>query len=47
MALPLAAAAELLDRHHLLREIIQGDCWTDDAANLADADKPFTAITYT
>ena len=46
MALTLAAAAELLDRHHLLREIIQGDCWTDDAANLADADKPFTAITY-
>ena len=46
MALTLAAAAELLDRHHLLREIIQGNCWTDDAANLADADEPFTAITY-
>ena len=46
MALTLAAAAELLDRHHLLREIIQGDCWTDDAADLAGADEPFTAITY-
>lgn len=46
MALTLAAAAELLDRHHLLREIIQGDRWTDDAADLAGASDPFTAITY-
>ena len=29
MALTLASAADLLKEHHLLREIIQGDVWTD------------------
>ena len=32
MALTLASAADLLKEHHLLREIIQGDVWTDDPA---------------
>lgn len=46
MALTLAAAAELLKNHHLLREIIQGDAWTDDPAHIANASEPFAAITY-
>ena len=32
MALTLASAARLLSEHGLLREIIQGDVWTDDPA---------------
>ena len=35
MALTLASAADLLKEHHLLREIIQGDVWTDDPARIA------------
>ena len=43
MALTLASAADLLKEHHLLREIIQGDVWTDDPARIASADEPFAA----
>ena len=46
MALTLASAADLLKEHHLLREIIQGDVWTDDPARIASADEPFAGITY-
>lgn len=46
MALTLASAAALLREHHLLREIIQGDLWTDDPADVAGSDMPFAAITY-
>lgn len=46
MALTLASAADLLKEHHLLREIIQGDVWTDDPAHIASADEPFAGITY-
>lgn len=46
MALTLASAAALLREHHLLREIIQGDMWTDDASRIGAADVPFAAITY-
>ncbi|PJM79643.1 UDP-N-acetylmuramoyl-L-alanyl-D-glutamate--2,6-diaminopimelate ligase [Bifidobacterium scaligerum] len=46
MALTLASAAALLREHHLLREIIQHDVWTDDATLITAADEPFTAITY-
>lgn len=46
MALTLASAAALLREHHLLREIIQNDVWTDDAARIPAADDPFAAITY-
>ena len=46
MALTLASAAALLKEHHLLREIIQGDVWTDDPSRIAGADTPFADITY-
>ena len=46
MALTLASAADLLKEHHLLREIIQGDVWTDDPARIASADEPIAGITY-
>ena len=46
MALTLASAAALLREHQLLREIIQGDMWTDDASRIDAADVPFAAITY-
>ena len=46
MALTLASAADLLKEHHLLREIIQGDVWTDDPARIVSADEPFAGITY-
>ena len=44
--LSLAAAAKLLDNHHLLREIVVGDHWTMDASSLPEADAPIPAITY-
>ena len=43
MALTLASAADLLKEHHLLREIIQGDVWTDDPARIASADEPYAS----
>lgn len=46
MSLTLASAARLLERHHLLREIIDGDTWTLRPERIAGADKPFAAITY-
>ncbi|MBW3089780.1 UDP-N-acetylmuramoyl-L-alanyl-D-glutamate--2,6-diaminopimelate ligase [Bifidobacterium miconisargentati] len=46
MALTLASAAALLREHHLLREIIKNDVWTDDATRIDAADNPFAAITY-
>ena len=46
MALTLATAAALLDEHHLLREIIQTNQWTDNAEDIAGASEPFSAITY-
>ena len=46
MALTLASAADLFKEHHLLREIIQGDVWTDDPTRIASADEPFAGITY-
>ncbi|MBT1164138.1 UDP-N-acetylmuramoyl-L-alanyl-D-glutamate--2,6-diaminopimelate ligase [Bifidobacterium felsineum] len=46
MALTLASAAQLLEHHHLLREIIAGDCWTLDAGRIAEHDHPFGNITY-
>ncbi|TPF87382.1 UDP-N-acetylmuramoylalanyl-D-glutamate--2,6-diaminopimelate ligase [Bifidobacterium sp. UTCIF-37] len=46
MALTLASAAELLNRHHLLREVIHGDSWTLDTDGIDGADAPFVSITY-
>lgn len=46
MALTLRSAADLLARHGLLREIIEGATWTMDAGDIAGADRPFTAVTY-
>lgn len=44
--LTLTDAVELLRRHHLLREIIQGDIWTLDAGHIADANTPLRDVTY-
>lgn len=46
MALSLASAAQLLKEHHLLREIVQGKCWTLDACDIDGYDKPFQDISY-
>ncbi|MBW3081640.1 UDP-N-acetylmuramoyl-L-alanyl-D-glutamate--2,6-diaminopimelate ligase [Bifidobacterium saguinibicoloris] len=46
MALTLDSAASLLERHHLLREVIHGGEWTRTVDGIADADKAFAAITY-
>ncbi|WEV53481.1 UDP-N-acetylmuramoyl-L-alanyl-D-glutamate--2,6-diaminopimelate ligase [Bifidobacterium sp. ESL0704] len=46
MALSVATAVELLDKHHLLREIIQGKTWSRDPARFAGTDDAFTSITY-
>ena len=46
MALTLESAAQLLDAHGLLREIIQGDVWTLDAHDIDGAGNAFAAITY-
>ncbi|WEV72877.1 UDP-N-acetylmuramoyl-L-alanyl-D-glutamate--2,6-diaminopimelate ligase [Bifidobacterium sp. ESL0790] len=46
MALTLTSAARLLEAHHLLREIIQGDQWSRDPARFEGADEPYSAITY-
>jgi UDP-N-acetylmuramoyl-L-alanyl-D-glutamate--2,6-diaminopimelate ligase len=41
-----AAAVAILQRHHLLHEIINGERWTLHAQGIADADTPFDAVTY-
>lgn len=41
-----AAAVAILQRHHLLHEIIHGERWTLDAQGIPDADTPFDAVTY-
>ena len=46
MGLSLSNAAQLLDEHHLLREVIAGDVWTMDAAKIAGHDANFTHVTY-
>ncbi|WEV58499.1 UDP-N-acetylmuramoyl-L-alanyl-D-glutamate--2,6-diaminopimelate ligase [Bifidobacterium sp. ESL0728] len=46
MALTLATAVELLDKHHLLREIIQGKTWSRNPARFAGSGDAFTSITY-
>ncbi|OZG63483.1 UDP-N-acetylmuramoylalanyl-D-glutamate--2, 6-diaminopimelate ligase [Bifidobacterium lemurum] len=46
MALTLATATELLKRHHLLREIVQGDIWTMDASRIPHSDRSFDSVTY-
>lgn len=46
MALSLASAARLLKEHHLLREIVQGSCWTLDPADIDGSQQPFSDITY-
>ena len=46
MSLTLASAAALLKHHHLLREIIQRDHWTDDPADIPGSDQAFDLITY-
>ncbi|NEG90112.1 UDP-N-acetylmuramoyl-L-alanyl-D-glutamate--2,6-diaminopimelate ligase [Bifidobacterium aerophilum] len=46
MSLTLQSAARLLDEHHLLREIIAGDLWTLDAADVDGGDRPFSDVTY-
>ncbi|MEJ5921767.1 UDP-N-acetylmuramoyl-L-alanyl-D-glutamate--2,6-diaminopimelate ligase [Bifidobacterium thermophilum] len=46
MALTLASAAQLLQQHHLLHEIIRGDRWTLDANEFEGSDTPFSAVTY-
>ncbi|MCO6558443.1 MAG: UDP-N-acetylmuramoyl-L-alanyl-D-glutamate--2,6-diaminopimelate ligase [Bifidobacterium sp.] len=46
MALTLATAVELLERHHLLREIIQGETWSRNPARFAGSEDDFTSITY-
>ncbi|KFI97783.1 UDP-N-acetylmuramoyl-L-alanyl-D-glutamate--2,6-diaminopimelate ligase [Bifidobacterium stellenboschense] len=44
--LSLAAAAKLLDNHHLLREIVAGNHWTMDASTIPGASDPIPSITY-
>ena len=46
MSLTLNRAAELLQQHDLLREIITRDRWTLEAAHCPDADRPFATLTY-
>lgn len=46
MTLTLASAAQLLERHQLLREIIAGDRWTLDPTSIGDCYRPFDNITY-
>ena len=46
MALTLNSAAELLARHHLLREVIHDGAWTRTASGVTGADTPFASITY-
>ena len=42
----IATAAQLLERHHLLREIIHTGGWTLDASDVPGADNPIAAVTY-
>ena len=44
MALTLASAADLLKEHHLLREIIQGNVWTDDPAGIKSARQTYARL---
>lgn len=46
MALSLASAAQLLKEHHLLREIVQGKCWTLKASDIERCEEPFESISY-
>lgn len=46
MALTLASAAQLLEQHHLLREIIAGERWTLDSSAIDQHDQPFGNVTY-
>ncbi|MBB2955159.1 UDP-N-acetylmuramoyl-L-alanyl-D-glutamate--2,6-diaminopimelate ligase [Bifidobacterium commune] len=46
MALSLASAAQLLKEHHLLREIVQGKCWTLKASDIEGCEEPFESISY-
>ncbi|MBT1172223.1 UDP-N-acetylmuramoyl-L-alanyl-D-glutamate--2,6-diaminopimelate ligase [Bifidobacterium sp. MA2] len=46
MALTLNSAAELLARHHLLREVIHDGSWTRGASGIDGADAPFASVTY-
>ena len=45
-AFTIATAAQLLERHHLLREIIHTGGWTLDASDVPGADDPIAAVTY-
>ena len=45
-AFTIAAAAQLLNQHHLLREIIQNGSWTLDASDIPGANDPIASITY-
>ena len=45
-AFTIATAAQLLERHHLLREIIHTGGWTLDASDVPGADNPIAAVTY-
>ncbi|NEG54416.1 UDP-N-acetylmuramoyl-L-alanyl-D-glutamate--2,6-diaminopimelate ligase [Bifidobacterium platyrrhinorum] len=46
MSLTLNAAAALLERHHLLREVIHDGRWSRSAAHVAGADEPVRELTY-
>ncbi|NEG70078.1 UDP-N-acetylmuramoyl-L-alanyl-D-glutamate--2,6-diaminopimelate ligase [Bifidobacterium choloepi] len=46
MSVTLQSAATLLYEHHLLREIIAGDLWTMNPADVDGSDVPFAAVTY-
>ncbi|MDF7641175.1 UDP-N-acetylmuramoyl-L-alanyl-D-glutamate--2,6-diaminopimelate ligase [Bifidobacterium sp. ESL0784] len=46
MALTLATAVELLEKHGLLREIIQGKTWSRNPARFVGSEDAFTSITY-
>ncbi len=46
MTLTLASAAALLERHHLLREIVQGGTWTLDPHRIDACDAPIADVTY-
>ena len=46
MALTLASAAQLLQQHHLLHEIVRADRWTLDAGEFEGSDTPFSSVTY-
>ena len=45
-AFTIATAVQLLERHHLLREIVHTGGWTLDACDVPGADDPITAVTY-